>query len=646
VADLKGIPAKDDKTGELEGKWRLVAKVPSHSKEPNRVKEPIHVTEPIDVQIQKRALRVLLFAGGATREYQFVRTILYREMVEKRMEMAIYLQTGKEDHIDQDVDAKRMLSDFPDRIGPAPLGQEFTSLSDYDVVIAFDPDWSKLTPKQLLNLREWVANHAGGVVFVAGPVFSFQLARPKAYGLEKTLLSIYPVIPKDSRLHGIGLTDLGHDATRPYALTFSPQARLHEFIKLDETGESPIAGWNGFFFNNEKTFVEPGKEYRPKRGFYNYYPVDRLQPASEVIAAFAGPKESRIGEKSSDFRDQQPFLVGMKVGSGKSLYIGSGELWRLRAYKDGFHERLWIKMARNVATGALERKKYGQILMPRTVSVGAINFEAQVKGKDLLALSRDIIPFVRVKRIDKDKDEKAPELRFDLQPKQSDGDWQGYFTGTTQIREPGEYEFQLPIPDTNESLRQSIVVKKPNPELDNVRTNFGYLYQLASEVSSLKNVPAETRKEIEKYVQVPEANAGTGERASKRLFFPVSSADMVAKCLVPIPPKTETVQGRYEDLWDKGLETGMPINAIVASIGIPLVVGVIGALILLILRQWISALIFFGICFGMSLAIAVFNLVYSNYMNHDLDINFSFLMVVIVSLLGIEWLARKLLRLA
>ncbi len=240
VAALKGIKAADDKTGDLEGEWHIRARVPRHAKEAFAQAE--HVTEPIKVQVQKRALRVLLFAGGATREYQFLRTILYREAVEKRMEFSIYLQTGREDHMDQDVPPERLLGDFPDRIGPNEPGKEFMSLSDYDVVVAFDPDWSKLTVKQLSTMKEWVGSHAGGIIFVAGPIFSYQIARAGGRDIS-SLLAIYPVVLQDNRLHNVHIGKLGHDSTRPYALNFSKSAAEFDFLKLEEEADSPIAGW-------------------------------------------------------------------------------------------------------------------------------------------------------------------------------------------------------------------------------------------------------------------------------------------------------------------------------------------------------------------------------------------------------------------
>ncbi len=736
VRKLTGIiDPKDERAGQLEGKWEIVAKTARHPKEP--FADEFHLSEPVAVQIQKRPLRVLLFAGGSTREYIFLRTILYREMNEKRMEFCIHNQsTLNEDHVDQDVPPERMLQEFPDRLGPNAAGKQFMSLSDYDVIIAFDPDWTKLSVKQRELLNKWVGENAGGLIFVAGPIFSFQLARQGGQDFSK-LLPLIPVVLKDARLHGLGTPDgeSGHNPTRPYALNFTPAAKQYDFLKLEEASENPIGGWNGFFFGNENFNPEPGKDYKPKRGLFTYYPVERIKTGTEVIAVFPVPQKGRIGDKTAEFKDQPPFIAAMTYGSGKSLYIGSGEFWRLRAYKDGFHERLWIKMARYVAAGAKAQKKYGRILMAHSAPVGRIDFEAQIRGKDLNYLPADVVPTVLVRKVErknreggapdpKDKDpgkekDKGKEvkgekkdsiLRFDLKAKPTEGDWQGYFYGSIVIPEPGEYEFRVPIPGVEtDPLKQSVTVRKPNPEIDNKRTNFGYLYQLASPSDTLlRSLDADTKKRIESLLQAPEgALPGKGEKVTKRLYFPLASADAIADCIQPVPPKTDTIKGQFVDLWDVGVQTGWSISMFWAVLLVPIAVGFIGAIILLALRQWLSAVIFFGACVVLSLlawlfcyfpyaALVVIGLlvaagtlactiamlvqqdflgavilfvivaivgavglaVYFFYLDahtrnfaeslrtDSLPLGFSFLLITAVSLVGLEWLMRKLLRLA
>ena len=82
-----------------------------------------------------------------------------------------------------------------------------------------------------------------------------------------------------------------------------------------------------------------------------------------MIATFAGPKESRI----NDGKDEQPFIVSMRYGAGKTLYLGSGEFWRLRSYKAGYHERFWINVLRYTAGTVAPPKKTARIHMSRII---------------------------------------------------------------------------------------------------------------------------------------------------------------------------------------------------------------------------------------------------------------------------------------
>jgi hypothetical protein len=296
---------------------------------------------------RKQRPRVLLFAVGQTREYLFLRTLLVGEVKANRVELSICSQVdeGKADH---GVEPERVLKDFPDKLGAKHDGKPFMSLSDYDVIVAFDPDWTKLTLKQRELLNAWVNQHSGGFIIVAGPVHSYRIARPGGEDL-KAVQELYPVVLKDHRLQGLGLPGQEgnrNDPPRPRVLTFTPSAKELPFLKLDAALDGPTAGWNNFFWNKEKLAPEDDRD-KPKRGFYACYPVEKVKAGAQVVATFAGPKQ-----------DQQPFIVTMPVGRGKSLYLGSGEFWRLRGYKESHYEAFWLGAIRHMAgPGALEKPK-------------------------------------------------------------------------------------------------------------------------------------------------------------------------------------------------------------------------------------------------------------------------------------------------
>ena len=281
-----------------------------------------------------RKLRILLVADGPMREFQFVRNALLRENKKNGGELSVYLQSKDPAAKVEDVEGLQVLRELPDRAGAADGGKKGPSLSDYDVIIAFDPDWAKLSAKQRDALKDWVGKHAGGIVFVAGAANTYQLARPPGVKLD-AIKELMPVVVKDHRLF-----ELDPIKTGPHAVAFLPNATL----KLDAKGEGPAAGWNSFFWNDEKFEPEPGKEAKPKRGFFFSYPVQRLKASATVLATFDGPKDFRMADDKP-----QPFLVSMSFANGKTLFLGSAETWRLRAYNDAYFPTLWMALAHHVA---------------------------------------------------------------------------------------------------------------------------------------------------------------------------------------------------------------------------------------------------------------------------------------------------------
>src|SRR5262245_59580729 len=166
-----------------EGTWTLVARVPKDKRE--IFLKPEHLSDPVEIRVVKRPLRVLLFASAAMKDYQFVRTLLSREAKEGGCELCINLQPppGMEQPrkgIVQDVAPEKLLTRFPDLLQEEDKVQgddKYYNLSAYDVIIAFDPDWSRLTADQLGKLEQWVDKQGGGLMVIAAPVNTLQLYR-------------------------------------------------------------------------------------------------------------------------------------------------------------------------------------------------------------------------------------------------------------------------------------------------------------------------------------------------------------------------------------------------------------------------------------------------------------------------------------
>jgi hypothetical protein len=561
-AQLKGEQTDSKKKAEFEeGEWKLVARVAKDKQE--IYLKPEHVSDPAIVRIVKRPLRILLFAGAPMHEYQFLRTLFVREDDMKRAELSIYLQpapgqTSRRPGIVQDVANDRFLTQFPFRLqseAEDKPDEKPYNLAAYDLIIAFDPDWTQLTQDQLSMVERWVGTHAGGLILINGPVNTVQLARPGSRERLKPIIDLYPVLLLDNRT-----IDLDRNPVEPWRLNFPGATPEMEFLRLDEEQKDvPLAGWEEFFTGYARGQAPQGAP--TLRGFYNYYPVEKAKDSATVIATFSDPRSRLLANGK-----EHPYIVSMPYGSGKVVWIGSGEMRRLRQYREAYFERFWTKLARYAGAGNLNRLNQRIVLvMGRTFSANNyINVEAQAFGRDMLPLSQnsqlDVVFKLPVGVFSSElADPKNPPK---LLPKPGSSDWNGWFAGRFLVRAAGEYGIEIKVRETGDTVSGKFIVKETNPELDNARPDFDALYAMASEADDvLARVDSKTQKELKQYLQRPviarqpeKAESEVKESDKLRLFFDLKGAEMIPDCMVT-DRRDQKSRGPVKDLWDDGYVT-------------------------------------------------------------------------------------------
>ncbi len=85
------------------------------------------------VNVIDRKMHVLVVASGPMRDYRFLHTMLNRH---SSIDVDIWLQTVSPSTVGQvSQESKRLLVEFP---------KTAAELFDYDVIVAFDPDWSRI----------------------------------------------------------------------------------------------------------------------------------------------------------------------------------------------------------------------------------------------------------------------------------------------------------------------------------------------------------------------------------------------------------------------------------------------------------------------------------------------------------------------
>ncbi|HJT78043.1 MAG TPA: hypothetical protein VJ739_12640, partial [Gemmataceae bacterium] len=543
------------------------------------------------------------------------------------------------------VPPERLLPSFPNKLDAKDKEDRLYDLGEYDVIIAFDPDWTQLTPEQLTLLERWVGTHAGGLIVVGGPVNTLQLARPGANREKlKPVLDLYPVVLQDSRIQ-----EIERSATEPWRLHFPGATQEMEFLKLDEDpGKDLLAGWEEFFTGS----AQGGKTL--KHGFYDYYPVEKAKEGATVVATFADPRA-----RLADGREQ-PWIVTMPYGSGKVVWLSAGDLWHLREYKQDYLERFWTKLCRYAGSGNTGRLNRRIIpVMGRKFKANAyVNVEAQIFGRDLLPLPANVKerPVVQI-RPPSSSGEK--ERSVELAPEPVQGDWNGRFSTRFLVRQPGEYGYDIKVPDTGDSLSGKFTVVETNPETDDTRPDFAALYALASDATDvLARVDEDAQRRLKAALQAArpvlsqaEQQPGKSEadqaKDVPRLYFTLQNADLIPECMITASKDAKN-RGAVVDLWDKGPSADLgTLNLVLLVVNVLLgafALALAGLTVASLLRGRGAALATY-LLFALVLLAALVPLQLVLWQLHK-PVLFSVVLVVAVALLGVEWLCRKLLRLA
>jgi hypothetical protein len=269
---------------------------------------PADDAQETEIEVVDRVTEVLLLAGGPSREYQFMRNVLQRD---KSFAVDVLLGTAAAG-VSQD--ARRILDAFP---------ASDEALGGYDAVVAFDYDWRLLDPAAVARLDRWVARESGGLLLFAGGMFTD--AWPTAPHTA-AIRGLYPVELRRSPRFGVGATG----AREPLPLAFTREGRDAEFLWLAGSRVANQTVWTEF------------------PGVYACHETGGAKPGATVYA--------RVTAAGGAGDDRQPvYLAGQFYGSGSVLYVGSGELWRLRAIDDAVYERLAAQLVRHVSQGRLLR---------------------------------------------------------------------------------------------------------------------------------------------------------------------------------------------------------------------------------------------------------------------------------------------------
>lgn len=576
VIDPAKLPAKlteDSKDAAIqkrvlkEGKWAARARI---AKDPQEAfPDPEHFSVVREISVVQQKLRILLVAGAPTREFTFLRTLLVREVQDKRASLTTFVQndagtTGKLTAEQDEVIIPRFPTKFDVRStkGVDPVERPY-NLNEYDVMIAFDPDWSELSLQQSEDMSRWIREGGGGLIYVAGPVNTFQLARIEENSRLDPVLKILPVQPADiiaQRIKPIPKT--------PRRLYLNPKALIgSDLLKLDDkVQDDPIAGWERFFTDRDKYAQDPDLkvELFPARGFFSCYPLKQdvgiggVKAGSAVLAEFAD-----VGDNGDVVR--LPFLVTNNASAAwRTCYLASGEFHKMRSYEPGegtgreFFERIWIKLIKYMAGKRNVKAPRGRLLVGKEAVSGApLRVQARVlnesaKPYDITAPAPKFLVVQEPKQGDK-----RTFGPFEMAAKQNPGGgFDGYYAGQVLLdpkqyaADDSNYRVEIEIPDSaGDKLTGEFKIRAADPEMDNKRPDFGAMLRMASEFDKDFQARLPDKVKAELGTKLPK------EGGVHRLAFKATDSELLK--LIPECMKTETrnseVRGPVNDLWDKPL---------------------------------------------------------------------------------------------
>jgi hypothetical protein len=375
----------------------------------------------VKVDIVEQQTKVLLLAGGPTRDFIFLRNQLYRD---KESIVHVLLQSARPG-ISQD--AHEILTDFP---------SDPDELFEYDAIIAFDPDWEALDDEQVELLERFVAEKGGGLIVVAGPVFTPQWSsRRKGDPRIDTLRNLYPVAFYFQGSATLSLGRFGSD--KPWPLTFTREGEEAEFLWIDDSAEASKRAWSQF------------------DGVFGYYAVKDPKPGARVYARFSDPDTALDNELPI-------YFAGQFYGSGRVFFMASGEMWRVRSVDDTYFETFYTRLIRWVSEGRrLRDSSRGVLLTDKdraligdSIAVRAMLQDAQFKPLQADKVTAKIVP------------PQGPAYALEMK-KLKDAERPGTFSEQFIVAHEGDYQIELQHPAAaDQMLLRTVRVRMPALETE------------------------------------------------------------------------------------------------------------------------------------------------------------------------------------
>ncbi len=417
-----------------EGAFKYTIKTPIESDEVVVVDNQIDAE--VDVITQKA--KVLLVCGSSSWEYRFLHVLLTRD---KTIELSSWLQSIE----------PTMANEGDVVLSKLPTTKD--ELFAYDVILLLDPDPAEFDEEWIENLKLFLEEKNGGLLFNAGPKYTSRFINSSR---TKSIATLLPVMFSDYQKENTDFLDISYKKEWPIDLTTEGQAsyilKFHQDLSLN------LKIW----------------QHMP--GIYWSFPALKEKPGSRLLIGHPDPK---LQIKSN----VRPLLVSGQYGLGKTCYMGFTGTWRWRKLGEEYHEKFWIQLVRHLLEGKLE-KNGGMSSISLFKSKLVQGEEVQISAK-IYDMNKQMYEGEKVEL----KVYKSDILvnRFELKKDLNNA---GVYSGKWKANTSGKLRLELESSDLMKAVKQ-IDVEAPIVEFYESELNENALKALATNTDGRYFLPSE-----------------------------------------------------------------------------------------------------------------------------------------------------------
>lgn len=279
-------------------------------------------SDPVNV-LSRQSIRVLLVAGAPSWDYRLLQMLLTRD---KTIDVSCWLQSLDEG---RGQEGKHPITHLP---------QTREELFVYDVILLLDPNPAELDAAWIELLGDFVGEHAGGLLFMAGPQYTGELfTNPRTTGLAKLL----PV--KFGDLAALEIVSLVSASLQAWPLHILPASADHPVLRFYPEADESLRRWHSL----------PGILWS--------FPAAEAAPAALVLAEHSDPALRGT-------HGPRPLIATGRFGSGNTVYLGFTGTWRWRSAgrHAEFFDKFWIQTIRFLVEGrSQESRRRGYVQTDR-----------------------------------------------------------------------------------------------------------------------------------------------------------------------------------------------------------------------------------------------------------------------------------------